>query len=458
MAEKTVSKQLIHIEKFFSLGNPGLQKAAKVFHELDQLEYDLGLLDADETTAAKTSWWPIFSVLGGHSPSKNDFIARYLNTPLHSNKHKFTIYQYTPQENTATLPGNALDADYRLPFYQISQEIEQIAPGEGSKLNAYLELITVNSEALKGKLLVDTPVLGTQQNTVVASLLTRRIIDLSDLVLVFTDLFDAEPELINETIDCIVKNQDSNKFVFVIDHSEISLDVLKIAEIKTTWQKRLNALGITTGEFVVLTEAYDLSVINRRISNIETDRSYRILQTLEHSIRDLEDKIIPEVDNAIVTWKDRTNMTTLIVLGFLITILLFGEITFGVLDLLLDPIIGPLFLLILIAVLLPMHLIISKVHAKLIINQLYKRQKELNISENLANLFEKGLTFWRMVLPIKTSIANSKKVRQRIKHLLDQSKDLVQSLNDQFSHYVNDSFDPYDLSNDVNETFHNKNN
>jgi hypothetical protein len=458
MAEKTVSKHLAQLEKFFASGNPALQKALRTFHELDQLEYDLGLLDEDETTARKVSWWPIISTVGGHTPSKNEFLTRFLQNSAYSNPHKFTVFQYASQSTSATLPGTAVDADHRLPFYQVSREIEQLAPGEGSKLNAYLELVTVNSEAVKGKLLVDTPVLGAQANQQVVQLLLDKTIEMSDLVLVFTDLFEAEQELIKETVATIIANQDSNKFLFVIDHSELSLETSRIAEIIGTWRRRLLELGITTGEFVVLTQAGDLSSIQRRINNLNTDRSYRILNVLEKSIRAVEDVYVPEVRAAIETWKDRTNMTTLIVLGFLVTLLLFAEITMGVLDLLIDPIIGPLFLLILIALLLPLHMIVGKVHAKLIMSQLFERQRQLNIPENLAGMFEKGLTFWRTVLPTKSTIADSKKYRKRLQQLLEKSKDLVQSLNDQFSHFQPESLDPYEYTHDVTETIDNNNN
>jgi hypothetical protein len=441
MAEKTLSKHLINLEKQFAAGNPVLQKATKVFHELDQLEYDMDLIDQDETSARKSTWWPVISTLGGHSPAKTDFINRYLGTHLHSTPHKFTVHQYTPQATTATLPGTALDADHRLPFYQISGDIEQLIKGEGDKINSYLELITVNSNKLRGKLLIDSPVLSPAEINPINNLMHRRVIAMSDLVLVFTDLFDAEPELISDTLNTIVEYQDSNKFLFVIDHSEISLESFKINEIIATWQKRLAQSGIVTGQFIVISDNGDTSVIDRRINNIENDRSYRVLASLEKNIRDIDDVIIPEVEDAISIWKDRANTTILIILGFIVTLILFAEIAVGVLDLFFDPIIGPIILLILIAILTPIHLIVSKVHAKIIINNLNERQKKLNLPENLAGLFEKSLTFWRIMLPVKEPVGKNKKTRSRLTHLKEQTKDLVQQLNDNFSHFQHDRFD-----------------
>lgn len=449
MPEKTTSKHLINLENHFSASSPILQKASKVFLQLDQLEFALGLIDDNETTARKSSWWPIVSVIGGFSSAKSEFLNRYLGSTLHTSNHKFTVHQYTPQANNAILPGTALDADHRLPFYQISQKIEQISAGEGSRLNAYLELKTVNSERLKGKLFIDTPVLDATQNSPVLPVLSKHILQMSDLILVFTDLFDATPDLIKDTIEEIVAQQDSNKFIYVIDHSEISIDTNKTNEIISSWQRRLADFGIHTGQFIVLSNNTEsstgssLSEIEQRLVNIENDRSYRVLNSLEKNIRDIEDVYIPEVEEHLRTWKERVNMSTLIILGFIITLLLFAEISMGVVQLLMDPIIGSAFILILIAFLLPTHLLMAKFHAKFIINNLRKRQKKLNLTENLAGLFEQSLTFWRMILPINEPVGKDKKTRKRTRVLIEETKDMVQTLNDQFSRYQQD--DPYSV-------------
>ena len=435
MAEKTQSKHLIHLEDYFSASNPILKKAGNVFHQLDQLEFNLGLIDNEDSTATKSSWWPIVSFIGGFSTAKSEFINRYLNSNMHSSRHKFTVHQYTPQATNATLPGTALDADYRLPFYQISHKIEQIIKGEGKNINAYLELKTVNSERLKGKLFVDTPVINPTLTSPVTPVLTQHILDMSDLVLVFTDLFDATPDLIQSTIETIVAQQDTNKFIFVVDHSEISLDTAKTHQIIASWQRRLAELGIHTGQFIVLSESSQSSIaeIDQRLENIENDRSYRVLASLEKSIKDINAVYIPEVEESLTVWKDRVNMSTFIILGFVVTLLLFAEITMGVVQLLIDPIIGPVFILILIAFLLPTHIMMAKVHAKFIIKKLQERQEELGLIENLSGLFEQSLTFWRIVLPINEAVGKNKKTRTKIKKLLEQTKDLVQALNNQFS-------------------------
>jgi len=433
MADKTVSKHLINIEKQFASTDPVLQKAVKVFQDLDEMEFEMGLIENDETTARKSSWWPLISLVGGYSPAKSEFLNRFLDANLHTTRHKFTVLQYTPQATSATLPGTALDADHRLPFYQISQTIEQAIPGEGAKVNSYLELVTVNSGKLKNKLVIDTAVLNPSAENAANTLLRQHVIAISDLVLVFTDLFEADSDLNKDSIASIVKHQDTNKFLFVIDHSEIGLDENKTQEIITSWQRRLAEFGIFTGQYVVLSQNGSDSQIEQRVNNLNNDRSYRVLGALESSIRAIDDVIMPEVESALTTWKERCNASTLIILSFIIMLILFAEIAVGVLDLFFDPIIGPLVIVALIAFLTPIHIVVSRVHAKFIINHLHKRQKQLNLSEDLAGLFEKSLNFWRILLPITQPVGKSKKNRKKLNLLLEQAKDLIQALNDQFS-------------------------
>lgn len=445
MAEKTISKYLINLEKYFALNQPVLQQTCKVFHELDQLEYDLGLLDLQESTVCKNSWWPIVNLIGGSSASKADFINHYLETPAHNHamqtsQYKFTVLQHTSQPHSVTLPATALDVDHRLPFYQIGNQIEQRFKGKGDKINAYLELKTLNSDKLQNKLFIDTPVFNAEHHDEAHVFLTEYILDMSDLVFVFTDIFDAEVEIIEQLVQQLKKHQDSNKLIYIIDHSDIHIDTVKSDSIKHAWQKKLADLGLNTGQFIILSDTDEAHLngflaIDHRLNNVENDRSYRILHQLEESIRTLERIVFPEVKAAIELWKERSNMTTLIVMGFIVSIALFAEISMGgiIINTLFDPIIGPLVILILTAFLIPLHLLVSKIQAKFIINQLRKRQKNLNLTENLSALFEKSLSFWRILLPITSPVGDNKKTHKQLQELIEQNKELVQTLNDGFS-------------------------
>ena len=450
MAEKTVSKYLSNLEKTFAKDNPVLLNTAKVFHELDQIEYELGLIENEETTASKYSWWPIVSLIGGNSTAKSRFTNSYLGTEqqfsgIQASSHKFTALLYNNQATPATLPGTALDVDHRYPFYQVSQKIEQLQKDEGNRINAYLELKTINSERLKGKLFIDAPNVGATPATPIMSMLTTHAIENSDLVLVFCDVFETSSSMLTELIQQITLHQDTNKFIYLIDAPAATFYPTKSSEIISSWQRRLADIGLNTGQFILLpnqehspnTQSPPQFVeIDQRLANVEHDRSYRVLNALGKSIHEIENVIIPEVTEATELWKERVNMSSLLILGSIATLLVFAELHIGgIIDMLFDPITGSIILLVILSILLPLHLIMSKLQSKFIINRLNERRKDLHLMENLGELFESNLTFSRMLLNYSEPAGWNKRTRARLAQLSEKAKDLVQSLNDSFSTY-----------------------
>jgi hypothetical protein len=462
MTEKTANKYLLNLEKHFAADNPVLLKASKVFQELDQIEYDLGLIEMDQTTASKNSWWPIISLFGGNSTAKSRFINNYLGADnlfsgIQTSSHKFTVLLHNNQSNPATLPGTALDVDHRFPFYQVSRKIEQQQEGEGERINSYLELKTLNSDRLKSKLFIDAPNISATPASPVTSLLAKHAIENSDLVLIFTDVFDSTSPLVDELIESITVHQDSNKFVYLIDRPVAMLSSTTNSEIISSWQRKLAGLGLNTGQFIVLSSQEgsltpqtpaDFAAIDQRIANVGYDRTYRVLNSVEKNIREINGVVMPEVKKAIAQWKDRSTFSSLIVLGFLATLAIFAEIQIGILEFLIDPIIGPVIIVTLIVIMTPLHILFSKLQAKLIISQLNARQKELYLMENLAGIFEKNLTFSRMILPISEPVGWNKKTKLRLTQISNKTKELVQLLNDNFSTYDGQSLTGYSDSPD----------
>lgn len=81
--------------------------------------------------------------------------------------------------------GFALDSDPRFPFYKISKAIDEVSPGEGAYLDSYLQLKTCPSDKIKGKIFIDSPGFDADEKRASILRITDRIIDLSDLVLIF---------------------------------------------------------------------------------------------------------------------------------------------------------------------------------------------------------------------------------------------------------------------------------
>ncbi len=430
MTEKTASKHLIQLQSLFAADNFVLQNAAKVFHELDQFEYDLDLLKNEDTTAIHTSWWPIVSVIGGNSDVKKHFLEQFLGVQLPIT-HKITVFAQGAQASQTILPATALDVDYRYPFYRISQKIDQLQKGEGERINTHLELKTLNSSALEGKLLIDIPSFMHSTNVDVTELLTRYSIEQSDVILVFCDVFNSTSQLVNQFIATLIAQQENKKIVYLFDDATASV---------SSMQTRLANLGLTVGQFIgssQLNNPYSAEYVQlaQQLANAAHQRSYRVLHSLEKSILDVENVVIYEIKKAIFIWKERSTFSSLIVLGSIATVGVFLEIGMGLLEFLIDPIMGPAILLSVTAIMVPTHVFFSKIQAKFIINALNRRQKQLHLTEDLAALFEQNLTFSRMMLPIRDPIGWNKKTKAQLANLLDKAKDLVQSLNDNFSVY-----------------------
>jgi hypothetical protein len=430
MTEKIASKHLINLQSQFAIENPVLQNAIKVFHELDQFEFDLGLIENDDTTAIQTSWWTTVSLVGGNSGAKEAFLARYLNTEL-SPTHKTTVLLHSPQTNQTILPATALDVDYRYPFYRVSQKLEQIQKGEGEKINANLEMRSLNSSRLQGKLFIDIPNFIHATNYEVSNFLTTYSMEQSDVVLVFCDIFNTNSDLAKALTATLIKQQESNKLIFLFDDTTSGA---------TGWQKKLADLGLTIGQFIGISQlenqtSADFILLEQRIANAGLQRSYRVLHSLEKSIDDVEDVIIFEVTRAITNWKERSTFSSLIILGFLSMLAVILEVEMGFLELLLDPIIGTAIVLMTVAFMVPTHVLLSKMQAKFEINSLTKRQKQLHLTENLVVLFEQNMTFSRMMLPISEPLGWNKKTKSQLSVLRNKTKELVQSLNDNFNLY-----------------------
>ncbi len=431
MTEKIASKHLINLQSQFGIENPVLQNAINVFHELDQFEFDLGLIDNDDTTATQISWWSTVSIVGGNSGAKESFLARYLNVEL-SPTHKTTVLMHSPQTNQTILPATALDVDFRYPFYRIGQKLEQLKKGEGERINTHLEMKMLNSSRLQGRLFIDIPNFIHATNYDVSNFITTYSMEQSDVVLVFCDIFNSTTDLAKALIATLIKQQESNKLVYLFDD---------IASNAVAWQKKLADSGLTIGQFIGISQlenqtSTDFTILEQRITNAGLQRSYRVLHSLEKSILDVERVLIHEVKAAQFYWKEGSVFSSFVVLGFFAMLAVFAEVAgMGFLELLFDPIVGAVITLMMLAFMIPLHVLFSKLIATITIRSLMKRQKQLQLTANLVPLFEKNLTFSRMMLPINDPVGWDNESKGRLTTLLNKAKDLVQSLNDNFSLY-----------------------
>lgn len=439
--EKPISSSLHHIEQQLADKNPALLQAFRLYHELDQVAYELGLIGMDDSLANKTSWSPIITVIGDSSSGRNEFINRYLDTATPAidsfgNHAQFTVLIHRPDETPMSLPGTAVDGDPRFPFYHISDRLEQLEQGESRHINTYLELKTNNSNQLRDKTIILAPGFAPNIKPEGVALLREHAASLSDLVFVFLDASQPDLQEYSSTLSPFLKmttlSHNPGKFIYVINQDPDSVKTVDLA----SWKQQLSNMGLQAGQFFVLKQSATTNnqlAIEQKLSNIDVESAYRILHTLEQHIIEFDTVIISEVKKGIRLWKDRTHFTVILVLSFIAMTLVAGELSFGLVALLLDPFVASIGLFLLIVTLIPLHIYSSKVHAKFISKKLLERQTELGLMENLPALFEKSLTFWRILLPIEEPVGWTKEVQETLDMIKTRAKGLVQSLNNTFN-------------------------
>ena len=152
-AASPIDQRIKSLQSHLESENPVLLDVVKSFRQLDRVAYGIGLLERDESFATKVPWWPMISILGTFSSGKSTFINEYVGQKLqHTGNQavddKFTVVCFGNDKDSRTLPGRAMDADPRFPFYQMSNAIEEATPGEGQRIDVYLQLKTARSPAL----------------------------------------------------------------------------------------------------------------------------------------------------------------------------------------------------------------------------------------------------------------------------------------------------------------------
>ncbi len=330
-ADKAIRERLAKLESHLENENPLLLDAVVRFKKLDRIAYRMGLLKTSESYATRIPWWPMISVLGTFSAGKSSFINHFLGQKLQATGNqavddKFTVICYSAQQESRVLPGVALDSDPRFPFYQMSDEIDKVAEGEGRRIDAYLQMKTSDSEKVSGKILIDSPGFDADDQRNATLRLTNHIIDISDLVLVFFDARHPEPGAMHDTLDHLVgdtiRRNDSEKFLYILNQIDTAAKEDNPEDVVAAWQRALAQKGLTAGRFYAIynEEAAvpiddetvrkrfeskrdtDLAEINERIHQVEVERSYRIIGALDHIASDIETTVVPKVRAAMSRW------------------------------------------------------------------------------------------------------------------------------------------------------------
>ncbi len=471
-AGPVIETRLKHLEAHLEQENPVLLTTVQSFRELDAVAYRMGLFNAEQSYATQIPWWPLISVLGTFSAGKSTFINHYLGSKLQRSGNqavddKFTVLCFSNQSTSHALPGVALDSDPRFPFYKVSTEIEKVAAGEGSRIDAYLQLKTSASPALRGKILIDSPGFDADAQRTSTLKITDHIIDLSDLVLVFFDARHPEPGAMRDTLDHLVtktiNRQDSGKFLYILNQIDTTAREDNPEEVVAAWQRALGDRGLTAGRFFTIyneeaanpipDEALrrrfegkrdrDLADITERMEQVEIERAYRIVGSLEKTARGFEDKVVPAINALIAKWRRRT------LIGDLVAALLIAGAFVGITNRLgqwdglqfnagwwerLTATPMSIYFTALGAYLLwlVVHYGVRHLAAKSLLRAADRKGQSLGLRGSLREAFRANTRPWRSIFSRKPA-GWGRRSRRRIQQALEDADRYVQDLNDRFT-------------------------
>lgn len=485
MAESAqLAQRLRSLEEHLAQENPVLLHAVASFRKLDKVARRIGFLHSDESYATRITWWPMVAVLGTYSSGKSTFINHYLQAKLQLTGNQavddhFTVVCFSKEGTARVLPGLALDADPRFPFYQVSRAIEEITAGEGRRIDAYLQLKTSPSEHIRGKILIDSPGFDADAQRTGTLRITNHIIDLSDLVLVFFDARHPEPGTMQDTLEHLVAQTihrpDSNKFLYVLNQIDTTAREDNPEDVIASWERALAQQGLTAGRFYriynpdaaypiedpALRERFetkrdiDLAEIHLRMRQVEVDRAYRIITVLEQAARDIEEHIIPTLGGMQQRWRERTLRLDGILFGTALVLiagltLWTGEWTGWRFShtfwsqLFHAPVWRYVALGAVVVLAGYTHFSMRKLAAKHVINrfrQQARNMREQEFVENFAQALHKSTRVGRSIFR-KRPVGWGKRARKEIDAVLAEARRHVQELNDKFTDPSGASYTP----------------
>jgi hypothetical protein len=467
--DKTIRKRLKSLELHLQEENPILVSAVEGFRQLSRIGYATGLLGKHESYATQIPWWPLISVLGTFSAGKSTFVNQYLSYPLQDTGNqavddKFTVICFTGEQEVRTLPGLALDADPRFPFYQTSEELDKVESGQGRRIDAYLQLKTCNSDQLKGRILIDSPGFDADAQRSATLRLTNHIIDLSDLVLVFFDARHPEPGAMSDTLAHLVRatkdRADSSKFLYILNQMDTTAREDNPEEVVGAWQRALAREGLTSGRFYCIYDPeagvsiddeglrrrfewkrdQDVAEITNRIEQVSVERAYRIVGALEKRAQELEDHYVPLIRDLIGRWRRlvlRWDFGLLLLAGLAVALVaVLSPATADLIrsafaELMDNPPWAVAAAAVVVVIVLYLHFMARR-WAKRRILRAIREENTDEEAERLGRAFQRNTRIWRSIFapdPVGWSGRNRKLLRR----IVASANRLVQTLNDRFT-------------------------
>jgi hypothetical protein len=162
---------------------------------------------------------------------------------------------------------------------------------------------------------------------------------MSDLVLIFFDARHPEPGAMRDTLEHLVattiQHRDANKVLYILNQIDTTAKEDNLEDVIGSWQRALSKEGLVAGNFYAIysenasiaieDEALrerlkgkrdaDLSKILDRMDKVGIERAYRIVKALDDFAKEIKEKKIPTLKEALEVWRSRVVATDLVVGG-----------------------------------------------------------------------------------------------------------------------------------------------
>jgi len=329
---QALQQRLAALDAHLRAENPNLLPVIPTFRNFDRVLVRLGLLGPHESLTTRIPWWAMIAVLGTFSAGKSTFLNGYLGAPLQNTGNqavddKFTVICHGPETRREALPGTALNADPRFPFYRIADEIEKVAAGEGKRIDNYLQLKTLAGDRARGKLFIDSPGFDADDQRRSVLRLVDHIVELSDLVLVFFDGRHPEPGAMQDTLKHLVAKTvdraDARKVCYILNQVDTTAKEDNLEAVFGAWQRAIAQAGLVSGRFYAIYDSKsavaiedeavraryearrdaDLAEIHTRINEVEVARAYRIVGMIDSLVKELRGEVVPMLTAAMKRWR-----------------------------------------------------------------------------------------------------------------------------------------------------------
>ena len=187
----------------------------------------------------------------------------------------------------------------------------------------------------------------------------------------------------------------------------------------------------------------DMEDIHSRMREVEIERAYRIVGSLEKTALDIEGRAVPALQAAMARWKKRVLWGDAMVFGLGLVMLLIWSINVGYWQ-------GMAFappwleslsansmalygsILAAVLVVLGLHFTIKTLAARSIGTSLARHGDNLGIRGNLARAFQRNTKPWRSIFS-KVPVGWGRFSRKRLRQVIEDADSYVQTLNDRFT-------------------------